>query len=501
MQLFRLLKCVLPLVCLSACFGDIRTSLENLEDLSFVDLVSQLTQGGYGSELDLGMLNFADADIKVVEDKFPSNQVPAKEWTIVIYMQADNSLSEMAEFNVREIQQKVGDCPEINILVQWDKPETHMTHRLKIENGRIMDVGSLSQEMGVDPARELEDCMRWVADKFPAKRYALILWNHGGGIIEKSPGSNWLRPVGYATAARKAMPMSNEITGNRLEDEKGILYDDTQGTFLSNQDMSIALRHIKSFLGQEIDLIGMDACLMGGIEVAYSVCDSCKIMVASENLEPGRGWNYAKFLTQLVQRQGHMEARELGQAIVEAYQSFYEGVDPGFTQAMIDLSELDILKDYFNQMCIDLLRLKSGRFEMVYRLLNYAWGNTNSKFKDNYLDLRHFCDNLQQSCLSHMLSYLKCYDSAEVVKIVEELTALHRDLGLVKAQIQRAVLRSVTGSKFDSSGGLSFYFPDIWQFQSNVSYDQCLFAKKTLWPQVLHMQSRFEDIDDMPEVA
>ena len=51
--------------------------------------------------------------------------------------------------------------------------------------------------------------------------------------------------------------------------------------------LSYALSQIKDVLGQKIDLVGMDACLMAMVEVAYEIKDYVNILVASQETEPG----------------------------------------------------------------------------------------------------------------------------------------------------------------------------------------------------------------------
>ena len=45
-------------------------------------------------------------------------------------------------------------------------------------------------------------------------------------------------------------------------------------------------------LGQKVDILAFDACLMQMLEVSYAVKDHVDIMLASEDIEPGEGWAY-----------------------------------------------------------------------------------------------------------------------------------------------------------------------------------------------------------------
>jgi cysteine peptidase C11 family protein len=65
-------------------------------------------------------------------------------------------------------------------------------------------------------------------------------------------------------------------------------------------------------LGRKVDMVGMDACLMTMLEVAYQIRDHAEILVGSE---PGDGRPYDTVLRDLAARPG-MTARDLAATIV-----------------------------------------------------------------------------------------------------------------------------------------------------------------------------------------
>ena len=50
---------------------------------------------------------------------------------------------------------------------------------------------------------------------------------------------------------------------------------------------------------QRLEFVGFDACLMGTVETAYAIKNNVDYLIASEEIEPGTGWNYKKLLNQL----------------------------------------------------------------------------------------------------------------------------------------------------------------------------------------------------------
>jgi hypothetical protein len=66
------------------------------------------------------------------------------------------------------------------------------------------------------------------------------------------------------------------------------------------------------------ELIGMDACLMGHIEVMAALAPHARYAVLSQETEPALGWAYTAFLNALNQNPS-MSGAELGQKIVDSY--------------------------------------------------------------------------------------------------------------------------------------------------------------------------------------
>ena len=109
---------------------------------------------------------------------------------------------------------------------------------------------------------------------YPANRYMLVLWNHGGG---------W-RETGWPTSLTK-----------------GVAWDETDNhDYLELREVKSALTAVKANTGQDIDLLGFDACIMGLVEVAYELRDAVTdVVIASQENEPHFGWYYTGFLQDL----------------------------------------------------------------------------------------------------------------------------------------------------------------------------------------------------------
>src|SRR5690606_2318191 len=92
--------------------------------------------------------------------------------------------------------------------------------------------------------------------------------------------------------------------------------------------------------GLAVDLVGFDACLMANLEVASVLKPHARYLVASEELEPGHGWNYGPIVQALADKV-NAPTTEIAKAVVDSFidTPAYQGSD-GKTLSVIDLSKL-----------------------------------------------------------------------------------------------------------------------------------------------------------------
>ena len=177
-------------------------------------------------------------------------------WTVMVYLAAGNDLETVGIQDINEMEM-VGSTKEVNIVVQIDRIPFKVLNQIglgmfddssnndwtgtrryyitqdmdpEIINSKlIMDLGE--KNMG-DP-ETLKDFAQWAIQEYPAERYMLVLWNHGGGFrsVEVTRDICWDFNFG----------LSSRITMPQLEEAMSFIYGQ---------------------LGQKIDILGMDACFM-----------------------------------------------------------------------------------------------------------------------------------------------------------------------------------------------------------------------------------------------
>jgi hypothetical protein len=377
---------------------------------------------------------------------------PLAEWTILVYMEADNSLEPFALDNVAQMQLGIAaNSSQVNVLVQWDQPHTQKTLRYRIIKGGKVDAGSLACPMGVNPGQELVDCAQWVKNNYPAKKYAWILWNHGSGVVD--------------IAARKDM-------------RRGILYDESKHTFLSNQAFTEAFTQIKAILGQPIDLLAMDACMMAMLEVAYQIKGLANVVVASEQVEPGSGYAYDKILNPLTQNPTAYDAKQLAQLIVNSYgSSQVSSVENDFTASALDMNYVDVLKANVDLLVLNITACSKFNAAQVKQAVLNAREQSLSFYYTDYIDLYVFYQNMKQQVATIAKSV------ANGTTYAAALNTLMTVINQGEALLSRAIFANSVGSADSLAKGLSIYYFDPTQSASMIdtSYLKTLFAQQSLW--------------------
>jgi hypothetical protein len=383
---------------------------------------------------------------------------------VLAYLAADNDLDGAAIADIREME-RVGSRPGlVEIVVQVDRAAAEgrsngnrpTTRRYYITRGRARRriTSTLLSDLGEtntgDP-HVLEEFLAFGVNAYLAKRYALIIWNHGSGVyvpeqmlaLGRAParaGIGCLDPLGF-----------------------GLAYDERSGDCLDTRELARVLATGHRLLERKIDLVGMDACLMAMLEIAWQLRDHAGVLVGSEEIEPGTGWPYAAILRDLTARPS-MDPAELAATVVRRYVRAYRRSWQGITQSAIDLSRLDDLVNAVDGLARALL----AALPAVRRTVSDARRRTLSFFMDQYIDLHHFASNLavgsdraavRQACL-------------DVVGVIEGRTAPSPIINAAH-----------TGPRMGTARGLSMYFPQCgnpWTF-----YRELDFAQRTRWADFL----------------
>ena len=353
------------------------------------------------------------------------------EWTVIVYSAADDEvLEETMWFDINEME-LVGSNPQMNIVVQIDRyggafsgdgDWTDARRYLITQDNNLSTISSpIVQSLGEvdtgDP-QTLVDFVTWAIQSYPARKYALVMSDHGGG---------W--------------------TGG-FSDMTSSLSSD-----LSMPEIVSSIQQIQQKTGiDKFEMIGFDACLMGQIEIFGALYPYSNYMVASEEVIPGYGWSYAAWLGQVAQNPA-MDGSGLSNSIVSTYV-----VDDVLLTDELRASADEIAQE---ESTTTLSAIESARVPDVIGAMN---------------QFISAMATLDQSIVAEARTYTRSYFSLfgeevspsfiDLGNFSEVLASLTDDTTAQQAAIQlqtaiaSAVVAEKHGPSVSGSNGIAFHFPD-----------------------------------------
>ncbi|VCU71389.1 Clostripain family protein [Pigmentiphaga humi] len=229
--------------------------------------------------------------------------------TLLVYMMGTNLESDdgSATLNIDEMR-SIAPSDRVNVVLTTGaakKDGWRTVQRKRVLGQRVElldDLGAV--DMG--SAKTLQDFVSWGMKTYPAERTMLVLWDHGGGP------------------------------------NHGIGSDPFTGHALSLDALRSALAPVTQASGRKLALIGFDACLMASVEVGQALAPYADYMVASQELEPGTGQDWAALLTHLT-RSATDSTEAFGRTMVDAFvaKQLKENPVAQATLSLVDLSRID----------------------------------------------------------------------------------------------------------------------------------------------------------------
>ncbi|HQY25305.1 MAG TPA: clostripain-related cysteine peptidase [Thermoflexales bacterium] len=391
------------------------------------------------------------------------------EWTLMVYLAANNSLSPNAFADIDELR-RVGSTEAVNVVVMHDSLY-EAPSRYRVEQGGAGEQAESLPDLDTGDGATIVDFVRWAVERWPARGYALILWSHGSGwdqaemvniaraaappdfdIAETAQrGESPLRRVFFRSSLRRIAELPTRS-------QRAVCVDDGSGHSLDTVELGRVMAQIALHLGRPLDLLGMDACLMANLEVVYEIRSSVRALVASEAPEPDSGWPYEPVLT-LFNAAPASEPIALAAGIVRAF-----GVEAdrkrdkrASTLVAVDPARVDALATDIDALAEALLAGMPAARQTLWA----AHAKTSRFWGDTLADLSQLCDRL----------------SAKTSPPQKAAAALRAELapgGAISASFAR-------GKDVAGVGGLSIYLPVPRKTPISKFYAATAFARERRW--------------------
>lgn len=241
-----------------------------------------------------------------------------REWTILVYMGADNELDGAALEDINEMESADYMDGVISVLVLIDRMDASSgnwsgtrLYEIKTDvNGKNSGIISVrldgrpevnittdgESELDTGSAGVLSGVINYAKRAYPAAKYGLIVWGHGLG---------W----------------------------KGCVTDDTAGT-------SMTLGAFKTAVADKgLEVIAFDTDFGATLESAYEIRNCALFMAGSPGIgsDAEKGWDYLRLFTIFLGKR-YLTAESFCESVMEQYEQEYER-NGGYGISVVNLSK------------------------------------------------------------------------------------------------------------------------------------------------------------------
>jgi hypothetical protein len=213
-----------------------------------------------------------------------------KEWTVLIYLQAQNDLAPYAYWDLYEMEatapgepEGAASSPRVDVIAQMDVRGSPAARRLHVLPGtrpwrrlRHEDLEGAAGQSFESPvlavlpsgptmseARRLEEFLDWGIAGYPARHYLVVLWGHGKG---------------YAG---------------------GVAHNEVSRSSIDIPSLARILARVAKRLGRPVDILAQDACLMQTVEVLTEIGEGARFAVGSTQTQGFLGLPYRAMMRAL----------------------------------------------------------------------------------------------------------------------------------------------------------------------------------------------------------
>ncbi len=280
---------------------------------------------------------------------------PAESWHFMLYFAGDNNLSPYLDGALNRLEQLA--LPEgVTVSVLFDRSAGGGVYRYL-----FLSDGTRSQdylgELDTGEPEALADYILWAQEQHPADHYYLAIANHGRGI-------------------------------------QGIAWDDTSdGDYLTLPELRLALQRGTDNGLLEIDVLHLDACLMGMLEVGYEIRPYAHYLVASENL----AWALFGYDWYVQSLEPTTTPRDLAVRVAQTYHARIGGYPN--TISVLNLEQISALAGETDRLAVAMIDALPGEKPVLTQVLSQVqrfdsrdYGRIDTQ--DEFVDLRHLAQLL-----------------------------------------------------------------------------------------------------------
>lgn len=256
------------------------------------------------------------------------------EWTIMVYMcgadlESDSRDGGYASKDIEEIRKTLNQPDNVNIIIEtggaasWKsniiggsgtrKVTAGELGRYHIENNNFVKDGKVDNA-NMGDKDTLKSFLNWGFETYPANKYGLILWNHGGAM-------------------------------------EGVCFDENYGNdglTADEIDYAVTNARSKNGISDKLEFLTYDACIMAIQDLAEVNSHNFKYMLSSQESEVGDGYDYDAWLPTLYSNPTTVSTKTILTEIADTFIEENKNAATDQTQSVFDLSKMSAYKTAFD---------------------------------------------------------------------------------------------------------------------------------------------------------
>jgi len=237
-----------------------------------------------------------------------------KDWTIAMYWASDNNLDEYTDYFVNLWKESLINTEDVALCIFLDRVDVPSNISILTEDGWV-ETANLGEANSSSP-----DTLAMFVDyaltepSLASENFMLMVQDHGNGYLG-------------------------------LCCDEGLPDTEALEAWMSIDGLGSGIRSALDSSGGEIDIVALDACTLGTVEIAYELRGVAPYLVVSELGVPFDGMNYAALLSGLSE-DPTIEPLDLACKLVDDYAEWYSaplGTYPTLYPYMQDFGSLSVI--------------------------------------------------------------------------------------------------------------------------------------------------------------
>lgn len=274
-----------------------------------------------------------------------------------------------------------------------------------VSHGKDYEIVERTELSNMGEADTLADFLTFCNDNYPADHKMVLFWDHGGGTLEGA-------------------------CCDELYDMDSLGIDEIYEAFAKSGELSSD--------NPPYDIVGFDCCLMSTLDVANVLSDVAEYMIASEEYEPGCGWNYYSWAGELANNP-NMTPEELGRIICSSYIELCNEIEPenNSTLALLDLRKITPVLEAYDAVGLSAIKLTAEDsffftdFARTIGTTKGFGGESEAEGMSNLVDLGDFAGKIKD----------RVPEASDLLNALDSM-----------------VVYNATGKRAGNATGLSFYY-------------------------------------------